>query len=173
MFPSRYLHIGSDETFELGLGRSRELVEKRGMGPVYAEHMRKTAELLKPLGKKLIFWGDIAEKNPEAISELPKDLIVASWTYKARDDFASHIAPFRKAGFDVWVCPGGGFFTLANTVLYEGPRQQARFFNELQKIALEKTRLKIPLLQTEEGTHGPIQIRKPARPESSRAYRRY
>ena len=50
--------------------------------------------------------------------------------------------------------PGGGFFTLANTVLYEGPQQQARFFNELQKIAMEKTRLKIPLLQTEEGTHG-------------------
>ena len=50
--------------------------------------------------------------------------------------------------------PGGGFFTLANTVLHEGPRQQALFFNELQKIALEKTRLKIPLLQTEEGTHG-------------------
>ncbi|MDD4192854.1 MAG: glycoside hydrolase family 3 N-terminal domain-containing protein, partial [Mangrovibacterium sp.] len=50
--------------------------------------------------------------------------------------------------------PIGGFFTLANTILQEGPRQQAPFFNELQKIALEKTRLGIPLLQTEEGTHG-------------------
>lgn len=50
--------------------------------------------------------------------------------------------------------PGGGFFTLANNVLFEGPKQQANYFNELQKIALEKTRLKIPLLQTEEGTHG-------------------
>ena len=29
-----------------------------------------------------------------------------------------------------------------------------KFFNELQKIALTKTRLKIPLLQDEEGTHG-------------------
>ncbi len=50
--------------------------------------------------------------------------------------------------------PGGGFFTLPNHALEEGPAQQATFFNELQKIALEKTRLKIPLLQTEEGTHG-------------------
>lgn len=50
--------------------------------------------------------------------------------------------------------PGGGFFTLPNTILHEGPRQQAEFLNELQRIALEKTRLKIPLLQTEEGTHG-------------------
>ena len=50
--------------------------------------------------------------------------------------------------------PGGGFFTLPNTILFEGPRQQAEFLNELQKIAIEKTRLHIPLLMTEEGTHG-------------------
>lgn len=50
--------------------------------------------------------------------------------------------------------PGGGFFTLANNILLEGTEQQTLFFNELQKTALENTRLKIPLLQTEEGTHG-------------------
>ncbi len=50
--------------------------------------------------------------------------------------------------------PGGGFFTLPNTILHQGPRQQAEFLNELQQIALEKTRLGIPLLITEEGTHG-------------------
>ncbi len=50
--------------------------------------------------------------------------------------------------------PGGGFFTLANNILHKGTRQQAEYFNELQKIAVEKTRLRIPLLQTEEGTHG-------------------
>jgi len=50
--------------------------------------------------------------------------------------------------------PGGGFFTLPNTMLFKGTRQQADYLNELQKIAVEKTRLGIPLLQTEEGTHG-------------------
>jgi beta-glucosidase len=50
--------------------------------------------------------------------------------------------------------PGGGFFTAANEVMREGPADQAHFYNELQKIAVEKTRLKIPLLETEEGTHG-------------------
>jgi beta-glucosidase len=52
------------------------------------------------------------------------------------------------------VGPGGGFFTLTNEILQKGPRQQAEFINELQKIAFEDTRLKIPLLITEEGTHG-------------------
>jgi beta-glucosidase len=50
--------------------------------------------------------------------------------------------------------PGGGFFTLPNTILHDGSRQQAEFLNQLQHIAIEQTRLGIPLLQTEEGTHG-------------------
>ncbi len=50
--------------------------------------------------------------------------------------------------------PGGGFFTLPNTILPEGPRRQAEFLNEIQRIAVNKTRLGIPLLLTEEGTHG-------------------
>jgi len=50
--------------------------------------------------------------------------------------------------------PGGGFFTLSDRLIYEGSRRQAEFLNELQKIAIEKTRLGIPLLQIEEGTHG-------------------
>lgn len=50
--------------------------------------------------------------------------------------------------------PGCGFFTLADTILHKGVKQQVEYFNELQKIALTQTRLKIPLLEDEEGTHG-------------------
>jgi len=50
--------------------------------------------------------------------------------------------------------PGCGFFTLANTILRQGTRQQVEYFNELQRIALTQTRLRIPLLEDEEGTHG-------------------
>jgi beta-glucosidase len=50
--------------------------------------------------------------------------------------------------------PGGGFFTLSDQLIHEGTRRQAEILNELQKIAIEKTRLGIPLLQIEEGTHG-------------------
>ncbi len=61
---------------------------------------------------------------------------------------------FTEGTYVKGIGPGGGFFTLADNILPEGARQQAEFFNKLQKIALKKTRLKIPLLQTEEGTHG-------------------
>jgi beta-glucosidase len=50
--------------------------------------------------------------------------------------------------------PGGGFFTLPNQLVQEGARRQAEVVNELQKIAVEETRLGIPLFQIEEGTHG-------------------
>jgi beta-glucosidase len=50
--------------------------------------------------------------------------------------------------------PAAGFFTLSDQILREGPRQQANFLNELQTIATTQTRLKIPLLEDEEGTHG-------------------
>jgi beta-glucosidase len=59
-----------------------------------------------------------------------------------------------KGGFLKGVGPIGGFFTLANNILQEGAIQQANFFNELQDLAIKQTRLGIPLLQTEEGTHG-------------------
>lgn len=50
--------------------------------------------------------------------------------------------------------PGCGFFTLADTILHKGTQQQVEYFNALQKIALTQTRLRIPLLEDEEGTHG-------------------
>ena len=61
---------------------------------------------------------------------------------------------FAAGTYTSEIGPGCGFFTLANEILHQGARQQAEYFNELQKIALTQTRLKIPLLEDEEGTHG-------------------
>jgi len=72
-------------------------------------------------------------------------------------DIPSKMAACRKFAAGTYtqeIGPGCGFFTLANEILHQGTRQQAEYFNELQKIALSQTRLKIPLLEDEEGTHG-------------------
>jgi beta-glucosidase len=62
---------------------------------------------------------------------------------------------FAAGTYTQEIGPGSGFFTLADEVLQDGnARHTAEFFNELQKIALTQTRLKIPLLEDEEGTHG-------------------
>jgi beta-glucosidase len=61
---------------------------------------------------------------------------------------------FAAGSYTDEIGPGSGFFTLADTILHEGVQQQVEYFNALQKIAVEQTRLKIPLLEDEEGTHG-------------------
>jgi beta-glucosidase len=61
---------------------------------------------------------------------------------------------FAAGTYTQEIGPACGFFTLANEILHEGARQQAEYFNELQKIALTQTRLKIPVMEDEEGTHG-------------------
>jgi beta-glucosidase len=61
---------------------------------------------------------------------------------------------FAEGTYTKEIGPGAGFFTLADTIKLSDVARQVNFFNELQTIALTKTRLKIPLLEDEEGTHG-------------------
>ena len=61
---------------------------------------------------------------------------------------------FAAGTFTNEIGPGSGFFTLDNTLKDPDLAQEVSYLNELQKIALTQTRLKIPLLEDEEGTHG-------------------
>ena len=105
-FPSPFLHVGADETFELGTGRTRPDVEKRGLGPVYADFLSQIHTTLAPLHRRLLFWGDVAESDPSAIDHLPKDMIAIPWIYWHKDSYDGDILPFKKAGMETWVAPG-------------------------------------------------------------------
>lgn len=61
---------------------------------------------------------------------------------------------FARGTFVEGIGPGGGFYCIPDKMLHKGPRQQAEFLNELQRIAIKETRLGIPLFMIEEGTHG-------------------
>lgn len=106
VFPGPYAHIGADETFELGLGRTRAEVQQQGLGKVYLDFLGKIHAQLAPLNKRLLFWGDIAENSPELVGILPKDMIAVSWHYDAAPDFTKNLEPFIKSGLETWVAPG-------------------------------------------------------------------
>ena len=108
VFPSSIYNIGCDETFELGKGRSKELVEKEGYGRVYVDNLIRVAKLVESYNKKVMFWGDIATEHPEMISSLPKNLIVASWVYGAQKSYMRWLKPFSGTGMKVFVCPWVG-----------------------------------------------------------------
>lgn len=106
IFPAPYVHIGADETFELGLGRTREKVEQQGLGKVYLDFLSSIHSALANDHKRLLFWGDIAVHSPDLVNTLPKDMIAVPWDYDAKPDFTNQIEPFTKAGLETWVAPG-------------------------------------------------------------------
>ena len=112
IFPSEFFHIGADETFELGEGRSREQANEKGVGKVYFDHIRRVREILKPYNRRLMMWGDIALNHPELIGEIPKDVVVMNWAYGARESYTPRIEPFRQAGLQQFVCPSVWNFNL-------------------------------------------------------------
>ena len=106
VFPGPYAHIGADETFELGLGRTRDQVKQQGLGKVYLDFLSKIHAQLEPNHKQLLFWGDIAVNSPDLVGTLPKDMIAVPWRYDAEPDFTPLILPFTRAGLETWVAPG-------------------------------------------------------------------
>ena len=106
VFPGPYAHIGADETFELGMGRTRDQVKQQGLAPVYLDFLTRIHTTLEPNHKQLLFWGDVAVNSPELVGTLPKDMIAVPWRYDVEPDFAPLILPFTKAGLETWVSPG-------------------------------------------------------------------
>ncbi len=107
MFPGPFFHVGADETFELGSGQTKALVEQEGIGKVYIDFLKQIYTVLQPLHKRIIFWGDIAMKDPELVKELPKDMIAIAWVYGPEPGgYDKWLLPFTQAGLETWVSPG-------------------------------------------------------------------
>lgn len=111
IYPAPFLHLGADETVELGKGQTKSAVDTQGLGPVYLGFMQKIVNDLKPLNRKLLFWGDIAYKEPALLKAMPADFkqatIAVAWEYNPQPKgFTRFITPFTDAGFDTWVAPG-------------------------------------------------------------------
>ncbi len=106
LFSSKQFNVGCDETFDLGRGKNKALVEDVGEGRVYLDFLMKIYRGLKSRGITMQFWGDILMSNPGLVAELPKDLIALEWGYEAGHPFDTRCAKFAAAGVPFYVCPG-------------------------------------------------------------------
>jgi hexosaminidase len=127
LYPGPFLHIGADETQNLGLGQTKSDVDTRGLGPVYTDFMQKIVASLQPLHRRILFWGDIAQTivqggnpygvagpertDPQILIKLPaafkQETIAVAWQYNPEPKgFAKYLTPFTSAGFETWVSPG-------------------------------------------------------------------
>ncbi|UCE06377.1 MAG: hypothetical protein JSW07_22870, partial [bacterium] len=98
--------VNCDETWDLGRGASRRLVDSLGIAEVYAGHLNRIYAELNKLGKRMMMWGDIALKYPEILHKLPKETVMIAWNYSALDSFDHLIKPFKGAGFKLMISPG-------------------------------------------------------------------
>lgn len=119
-----------------GVSKSSEL-------PVYQNPIFSIDQRVEDLLSRMTLEEKLGQLNSPVPGNMAKDL-------PGRIDACRK---FAEGKLVTNIGPAGGFWAAAN-MIKEGPRPQAEFLNELQKIALEKTRLKIPLLFFEEGTHG-------------------
>lgn len=130
MYPGPFLHIGADETVDLGLGQTKPDVDARGLGPIYLDFLAKIQTALAPLNRRLLFWGDIAQTIVQGVTaysgvgastpdrldpgilkkmspEFKKNTIAVAWWYTPQPKgFAKFLTPFTEAGFETWVASG-------------------------------------------------------------------
>lgn len=107
IYPSPFLHVGADETFELGQGQTAGDVKQRGLGAVYIDFLSRIRQALAPLHRRLLFWGDVAMNSPALVPQLPHDMIAVPWHYEPEPEgFHRWLDPYTKAGLETWVAPG-------------------------------------------------------------------
>jgi len=104
LFPSEYFHIGADESFDVGLGKSKYLVKKYGISKVYANYYKKIYSMCKKYGKKVMMYGDIILTHPKILKMIPKDITIVDWNYKPAFDYPL-TQTFKDAGFNYLVSP--------------------------------------------------------------------
>jgi hexosaminidase len=105
MFESPFFHIGCDETFELGRGKSKDLVERTSHADVYLGHLNKIAAMPALAGKHLLIWGEIAVANPEKLDQLPQNVIAVAWDYLPRDSYENMLKPYAEKKIPTFVAP--------------------------------------------------------------------
>jgi hypothetical protein len=96
IFKSDLIHIGGDETQQLG-----STDEERSK--VYADHFGPLAQYVVDKGRTPGVWGDMYFEHPEALNAMPKETIIFDWQYFKSPEYTSRL--FREKGFRTVFCP--------------------------------------------------------------------
>ena len=102
LHPSPYFHIGADETYLLGSCRQCSKVDKSRL---FVNYVKAMSDLVREMGKQPVIWADIILKHPEAIQELPKDIIYVDWNYGWEPDYFGKLDNLINLGVKMWGAP--------------------------------------------------------------------
>ena len=106
-FESKNFNIGGDESWELGMGRSRSLCkEKSDKYKLYIKHILGLRERAAKYGKNVCFWADVLMKCPEYSAQLPNDMTPVLWGYYLDHPYEEQCSYMQKLGRKFLVAPG-------------------------------------------------------------------
>ena len=122
------------------------ILAQGGDTPIYLDPKRPVEERVDDLMSRMTLKEKVGQLNLPCVyvNELGRDISSKTEACKR----------FTAGTYTQEIGPACGFFTLANEILKHDAREKAEYFNELQRIALTQTRLMIPVMEDEEGTHG-------------------
>lgn len=87
---SKYFNMNFDEPFELGHGKSKEVVSKSSVEDVFIDYLHKMAKVVRSYDKIPLIWGDVVIKHSEAVKKIDEDIILIDWGYNKAYPFSEH-----------------------------------------------------------------------------------
>src|SRR5687767_11547643 len=106
-FSSELIHIGGDETWQLGsCDECKATVEASsgdGKAELYGKHFGPLAERVQKAGRRPAIWGDMFKDHPSALDYIPKETLIFDWQY--RKGVRETAIQFLEKGFEVVACP--------------------------------------------------------------------
>ncbi len=98
-----YIHVGCDEPWGLGMGRSKEACDEKGVEYVYLEYIHSLYDIVTSLGKKMMIWADVVVKYPHIIPLIKKDIVICQWEYEANIPIEEGCKALHEHGFEFYV----------------------------------------------------------------------
>ncbi len=110
-FTSAQFNVGCDETYDLGLGRSRARVEEVGRPRVWLDFVREIHALAGRHGRSIQVWGDTVRRHRELFADLPRDITILDWGYDRERSLDQTAERLAAAGQPFYLCPGTSSWT--------------------------------------------------------------
>jgi hexosaminidase len=108
LFPSPFVSIGFDETFQIEMA-----VKQQGSSAtatrLFVKQLTDVTRLFQQRGKQVMAYGDIMVRYPEIVADLPPGLIAVAWYYTADADdkeYKHWLGPLVAKSVPHFVQPG-------------------------------------------------------------------
>lgn len=105
LFSSNKFNIGCDETFDLGKGKSSNLVKQIGVEKLYYDFFMQVYRYVHQQGKQVMLWGDMLLKYPSLLKDIPREAMILNWDYSSSPT-ADSVKILSQANLKQYVCPG-------------------------------------------------------------------